>query len=33
MNERGGKEKLDNKRDEVHNSKWKDREIDPPRPR
>jgi uncharacterized protein RhaS with RHS repeats len=30
MNEKGGKGELDNKRDEVHNSKWKDRGIKPP---
>lgn len=30
MNERGGKDQLDNKRDEVHRSKWRDRDIEPP---
>lgn len=30
MNDRGGKDQLDNKRDEVHRSKWGDRGIDPP---
>ncbi len=30
MNERGGKDKLDNKRNEVAEKKWADRKIDPP---
>lgn len=31
MNDRGGKDNLDNKRNEVAPSKWEDRNIDPPR--